>query len=132
MIIKSFKIFEMTVAELSNEIDEFLLYFQDEGYKVSNRYRYGGGISIWVDHHPFDKFYDEKYSFNNIKDDFLRIISYLLTIVSKVSINIDGPMAVKNPICLGLVISNKEKDWEERVLKEIGLNTKIQAISIEI
>lgn len=107
MIIKSFKIFEMTVAELSNEIDEFLLYFQDEGYKVSNRYRYGGGISIWVDNHPFDKFYDEKYSFNNIKDDFLRIISYLLTIVSKVSINIDGPMAVKNPICLGLVISNK-------------------------
>lgn len=92
MIIKSFKIFEMTVSELSNEIDEFLLYFQDEGYQIENRYSYGGGISIWVDHHPFDKFYDEKYSFNNIKDDFLRIISYLLTIVSKVSINIDGPL----------------------------------------
>jgi hypothetical protein len=132
MIIKSFKIFEWTFSQLHTEVDSFLYPFLDEGYKINNRLNGGGGISIWVDNHPFEKFYGEKYSFSSISDDFLRLIEFLLNSVNKVRINVDGPIAVRSPICLGIIIHRDQKDWEERILKEIRLDTKIQAILIEI
>lgn len=140
MIIKSFKIFEMTVTDLSNEIDDFLLYFQDEGYQIENRYRYGGGIGIWRNHHPSEHS-DGKSIFKKISDDFFRLVDYLLSHVRKVVINVEMIVEKKSnrfniigydTPSIGFIIHRGEKDWEDRLLKDIGENTKIRSISIEI
>jgi hypothetical protein len=139
-MIKSFKIFEMTVSELSNEIDDLLLYFQDEGYQIENRYRYGGGIGIWRNHHPREHS-DGKSLFSRISDDFFRLVDYLLSHVRKVVINVEMIVEKKSnrfnstgydTPSIGFIIHRGESDWEYRLSKDIGLNTKIRSISIEI
>jgi hypothetical protein len=141
IMIKSFKIFEMTVPELSNEIDDFLLYFEDEGYQSENRYRYGGGISIYRNHLPINQWNNEKTSFKNISDDLLRLVEYLLLNVKKVIIDIEMIFEKfttrfnttgYDTSTIGFIIHRSEEDWEDRILKEIGLNTKIRSISIQI
>jgi len=140
MIIKSFKIFEMTVPELSNEIDDFLLYFEDEGYQIENRYRYGGGISIWKNHHTSEHS-DDKSIFKNISDDLLRLVEYLLLNVKKVIIDVEiifekfttrFNTTGYDTSTIVFIIHRSEEDWEERILKEVRLDTKIRSISIQI
>jgi hypothetical protein len=139
IMIKSFKVFEMTVSELSNEIDDFLLYFEDEEYKTENRYRYGGGVSIYRKDLPKNQLNNEKTSFKNIYDDLLRLVGYLLLNVKKVSIDIEMIFEKFNTrfnttgydiTTIGFIIHRSEKDWEDRILKEIRLDTKIRSIQI--
>jgi hypothetical protein len=132
--------FEMFLSELSNDIDDLLLYFQDEGYQVENRYKYGGVISIWKNHHTSEHS-DDKSIFKNISDELLRLVGYLLLNVKKVIIDVEMIFEKfttrfnttgYDTSTIGFIIHRSEEDWEERILKEIGLNTKIRSISIQI
>lgn len=122
----------MSMKDFSEEVNDFLYTFQDAGYNIENRMNGGGGISIFTNHYPFEKFKDDRYLFSTISEDFFRLIEWMLTIVSKVSFIVNGPISVHNPIHIGFIIHRTEKDWEERLIKDIGLNTKIQSIIIEI
>ena len=139
-MIKSFKMFEMFLSELSNDIDDLLLYFQDEGYQVENRYKYGGNISIWKSHHS-NEHSDNKSIFKNISDDFLRLVEYLLLNVKKVIIDVEiifekfttrFNTTGYDTSTTRFVIHRREEDWEERILKEVRLDEKIRSILIQI
>lgn len=141
MLIKSFKIFEMTMAELSNGINDFLVYFKDEGYKIENRVSGGGGISIYKDYNPLKQYIDKESTFSVISDDLIRLVKYLLSNSNKVIIDVEileekmgsSSLRYANSFkTLNILIQSGEKDWENRLLERIGKDSQIRSIIIDV
>lgn len=126
MIVKTFKIFE-SFSNLSEDLNEFLLYFQDEDYVIENRIRYGGGILIINNYGK-----KERYKFINIKDYFLRLIEFLFLHLNKIYIEVSIFNEFDGYQTLNFKLNLEENINWEKDLSRINDSSIIKYISIEI